>query len=106
MPSRHCAPSSTRSAAWGVMVYVLLFIVHCLMFIVYHLVERLLRRNEKRFRGGLVFKAHILVYDSTLDSRIIKRERGSDRAGAVPIRHGAPSSTRSAAWGVMVYSSI
>ena len=27
--------------------------------------EQLLRRNVKRFRGGLVFKAHRLVYHST-----------------------------------------
>ena len=31
-----------------------------------------LRRNVKRFRGGLVFKAHRLVYHSTLGSRVIK----------------------------------
>jgi len=28
----------------------------------------------KRFRGGLVFKAHRLVYHSTLGWRVIKRE--------------------------------
>ena len=28
--------------------------------------EKLLRSNEKQFRGGLVFKARILLYHSTL----------------------------------------
>ena len=30
----------------------------------------------KRFRGGLVFRAHRLVYHSTLGWRIIKKKRG------------------------------
>ena len=30
-------------------------------------------RNVNRFRGGLVFKAHRLVYHSTLGSRVIKK---------------------------------
>ena len=34
-----------------------------------------LRRNVKRFREGLVFKAHRLVYHSTLDSRIRKKNK-------------------------------
>ena len=29
----------------------------------------------KRFRGGLVFKAHRLVYHSTLCSRVIKKKK-------------------------------
>jgi len=29
----------------------------------------------KRFRGGLVFKAHRLVYHSTLGLRVIKKQR-------------------------------
>ena len=36
--------------------------------------EQLLRRIGKRFREGLVFKAHRLVYHSTLDSRVIKKK--------------------------------
>jgi len=28
----------------------------------------------KRFRGGLVFEAHILLYHSTLGSRVIKKK--------------------------------
>ena len=37
-------------------------------------IEEGLRRNVNRFRGGLVFKAHRLVYHSTLGSRVIKKE--------------------------------
>ena len=37
--------------------------------------EHLLRRNVKRFRGGLVFKAHRLLYHSTLDSKVIIKNR-------------------------------
>ena len=36
---------------------------------------RPLGRNEKRFRGGLVFKAHRLLYHSTLGSRVIKKKK-------------------------------
>jgi len=32
----------------------------------------------KRFRGGLVFKAHRLVYHPTLGSRVIKKKKGRD----------------------------
>ena len=34
-----------------------------------------LGRNVKRFRGGLVSKAHILLYHSTLGSRVIKKKK-------------------------------
>jgi hypothetical protein len=37
--------------------------------------EQLHRRNVKRFRGGLVFKAHRLVYHSALGSRVRKSGR-------------------------------
>ena len=30
---------------------------------------------QKRFRGGLVFKAHRWLYHSTLGSRVIKKKR-------------------------------
>jgi len=40
--------------------------------------ERLLYKNVQRFRGGLVFKAQRLLYESTLCSRIIK-DRGVGR---------------------------
>ena len=38
-------------------------------------VEQLLRRNVKRFRGGLVFEAHRLLYHSTLGLRVIKKKQ-------------------------------
>ena len=37
--------------------------------------EELLRRNVKRFLGGLVFKAHKRVYHSTLGSGVIKKKK-------------------------------
>ena len=37
--------------------------------------EQLLSRNVKRFRGGLVFKAHRLLYHSTLGLRVIKKKK-------------------------------
>jgi len=37
--------------------------------------QPLLHRNVQRFRGGLVFKAHRLLYLSTLGSRVIKKTR-------------------------------
>jgi len=56
--------------------------------------EQLLSRNVKRFRGGLVFKAHRLLYHSTLGLKVIKKkkkdgrrergeERGEERRGLV-----------------------
>ena len=36
---------------------------------------QLLRRNVKRFRGGLVFKAHRLLCHSTLGLRVIKKKK-------------------------------
>ena len=39
-------------------------------------------RNSGRFRGGLVFKAHILLYHSTLGSRVMKeKKKGLGRQG-------------------------
>ena len=35
----------------------------------------MIRGNLKRFRGGLVFKAHRLFYHSTLGSRVKKKKR-------------------------------
>ena len=49
-------------------------------------VEQLLHRNAKRFRGGLLFKAHRWLYHSTLGSRVIKKGRSSGaRARAHPL---------------------
>ena len=39
--------------------------------------EQLLRMIMERFREGLVFKAHGLVYHSTLGSRVIKEKKKS-----------------------------
>ena len=36
--------------------------------------------HMKRFRGGLLFKAHRLLHHSTLGVRVIKRERGKHAA--------------------------
>jgi len=41
--------------------------------------EQLLRRNVKRFQGGLVFKTHRLLYHSTLGSRVITKKRRRHR---------------------------
>ena len=41
----------------------------------------LLSRNVKRFRGGLVFQAHSLVYHSTLGLRVIKKQQNPPGAG-------------------------
>ena len=40
-----------------------------------------LRRNVRRFRGELVFKAHRLFFHSTLDSRVI--EKGEEKVVVV-----------------------
>ena len=37
--------------------------------------EQLLSRNVEQIRGGLVFKAHGLLYHSTLGSRVIKKAK-------------------------------
>jgi len=61
--------------------------------------EQLLRRNVKRFRGGLVFKAHRFVYHSTLGWRVTKKkgdpfedeeEQGADDADLLDVRHRFP----------------
>jgi len=40
-----------------------------------------LRRNVNRFRGGLVFKAHRLLYHSTLGWRVIKKKKKKKKKG-------------------------
>ena len=37
--------------------------------------RQLLSRNVQRFRGGRVFKAHRLLYHSTLGVRVIKKKK-------------------------------
>ena len=43
-------------------------------------------RNVKRFRGGLVVKAHRLVYHATLGVRVIKKKKRDPAAAEVSIR--------------------
>jgi len=51
--------------------------------------EQLLYRSVKRFRGGLIFKAHRLMYLSTLGWRVItKKTRG--RASSTPALWSPP----------------
>ena len=45
------------------------------------------RSKVKRFRGGLVFKAHRLLYRSTLDLRVIKKQK---KVKGVADIHGVP----------------
>jgi len=42
-----------------------------------------LRRNVKRFRGGLVLKAHRLLCHSTLGSRVIEKKKKSVLVGCL-----------------------
>jgi len=49
--------------------------------------ERLLSQSHRlslRFRGGLVFKAHRLVYHSTLGLRVITKKKKCDRLSLHP----------------------
>jgi len=48
------------------------------------------RRNVKRFRGGLVVKAHRLVYLSTLGWGVIKKKKKQE-IPAGESRHSEPS---------------
>ena len=51
----------------------------------------------KRFRGGLVFKAHRLVHYSTLGSRVIKKKKkvpAEPGSSAPPYPHTAPGTCR------------
>ena len=43
-----------------------------------------LHRNVQQFRGGLVFKAHRLLYHSTLGLRIIQKKEGAGFGLEVP----------------------
>jgi len=58
--------------------------------------EQLLRRNVKRFRGGLVFKAHRRVYHSTLRWRVIQKKR-EERARHIPLKRYWPHKPPAAA---------
>jgi hypothetical protein len=48
---------------------------HLLSSGVHGSISELLGKHLKRFRGGLVFKAHILLYHSTLGWRVIKKRK-------------------------------
>ena len=48
----------------------------------------LLRRNVQRCRGGLVFKAHRLVYHSTLGLRLIEKKKEGRSDVALVGLHG------------------
>ena len=51
--------------------------------------ERPLANREKEvFRGGLVFKAHRLLYHSTLDLRVIKKKKRSVGNRGKPVGNG------------------
>ena len=63
--------------------------------------EQLISRNVKRFRGGLVFKAHGLLYHSTLGSRVIKKERRCGVWGVRLIVRGAGFHGVSMDWRVL-----
>ena len=49
-------------------------------------IQEVLRRNVKRFRGGLVLKAHRLVYHSRLSSRVKKKkkQKKKEKQGRAP----------------------
>ena len=56
--------------------------------------DALLRRNMKRFRGGLVFKAHRLLYHSILGLRVIKKKKKKMHAEACCPRGSVQSCPR------------
>ena len=61
--------------------------------------EQLLRRNMKRFRGGLVLKAHRRLYHSTPGLRVIKKKDACQRE--VPenqAKYGRDEPTRQNFW--------
>ena len=67
----------------------------------FHSKSKVFRRNVRRFRGGLVFKAHRLWHHSTLGSRVIKKRKrtvafgtrghGQDVGAGVGLRHAHPT---------------
>ena len=48
--------------------------------------EQLLHKNVQRFRGGLVFKAHRLLYHTTLGLRVIKKKKTREDKAVVDFR--------------------
>ena len=51
--------------------------------------DQLHSRIVKRFRGGLVFKAHRLLCHSTLGSKVIKKKRREDARGGTSLSEHA-----------------
>ena len=69
--------NATSLLAMRVQVHALLRVLiqlNCFLRIAVSISEQLLRRNVKRFRGGLEFKAHRLLYHSTLGVIEIKEK--------------------------------
>ena len=53
--------------------------------------EQLRDRNVQRFRGGLVFKAHRLLYQSTLGLRVTKKKKKKKKKKeTTPYQHSRP----------------
>ena len=66
--------------------------------------NKLLSRNVERFQRGLVFKAHRLLYHSTLDWRVIKKEKYLN--APAPRDLAPPGSTRGLGWGVLSWPRV
>ena len=61
-----------------------------------------LHRNVQRFRGGLVLKAHRLLYHSTLGLRVVtKKKRKKKRKKG---RGAVPRIDETVSWGGVVHS--
>ena len=56
--------------------------------------QPLLHRNVQRFRGGLVFKAHRLVYHSTLGLRVITKKKRRTSWSSPSARASTPCRSR------------
>jgi hypothetical protein len=50
--------------------------------------------SQKRFRGGLIFKAHRLLYHSTLGVSVIKKKREKSAPEVVLPRRGRDSAVK------------
>jgi hypothetical protein len=71
----HSAPHTSSIRAGSKRYPCWYLVVLVLSSVQFSIQEQLLRRDVKRFRGGLVFKAHRLLSHSTLGSRVIKKEK-------------------------------
>jgi len=57
-------------------------------------------RNVKRFRGGLVLKAHRLLYHSTLGLRVIKKKKSRVEGVGCGVRSLGFGSWNFEVWGL------